>query len=315
MAELPLVVVADPIDASALRALAEGRCRVVDASGSPADLARALPNAWCLVVRSRTKVTGELLAAAPNLALVARAGVGVDNVDLAAAAARGVKVVNSPRAAGPSVAELSIAFYLLLVRELLPSIASTRAGRWDRGTRGHELSGRTVGFVGYGRIAREIARRLEPFGARAIAFDPFLSAPVDATPLVPFPELLERADIVSVHAALTADNRHLLDARAIGKMRRGSYLVNVARGALVDEKAVLAAVRSGQLAGAALDVFEVEPPADAELLAEPRILPTPHLGASTVEAQRRAGEELVAEVLRAVAGEPLTALVTVGPGR
>jgi D-3-phosphoglycerate dehydrogenase len=315
MAEPPLVVVADPIDPSALAALRAGPCRVVDASGAPAELPRHLGEAWGLVVRSRTKVTAALLEAAPKLSLVARAGVGVDNVDLAAATARGVKVVNSPRAAGPSVAELSIAFYLLLLRELLPSIAATRAGRWERGTRGHELAGRTVGFVGYGRIAREIAQRLAPFGAHALAFDPFLPAPVDATPLVPLPELLARADIVSIHAALTSENRHLIDARALAGMRRGSYLVNVARGALVDEQAVLAALTSGQLAGAALDVFEAEPPTDQELLQHPRVIPTPHLGASTEEGQQRAGEELVAEVLRALKGEPLTALVGLGAVR
>lgn len=315
MAELPLVVVADPIDPVALEALRAGPCRLLDASARSAELPAALADAWALVVRSRTKVTAALLASAPKLALVARAGVGVDNVDLAATAARGIRVVNSPRAAGPSVAELSLAFYLLLVRELLPSIEATRAGRWERGTRGHELAGKTVGFVGYGRIAREIARRLGPFGAKTLAYDPFLEGTVDATALVPLPELLARSDIVSVHAALTSENHHLLDARAIAGMRRGSYLVNVARGALVDERAVLAAVRSGQLAGAALDVFEAEPPTDRELLSEPRILPTPHLGASTEEAQRRAGEELVAELLRALRGEPLTALVGPGGGR
>ena len=314
MAEPPLVVVADPIDRAAVATLQSGPCRVVDASASPEELARVLPEAWALVVRSRTKVTRQLLSAAPKLALVARAGVGVDNVDLAAATARGIKVVNAPRAAGPSVPELAIALYLLLLRELLPSIASTRAGRWERGTRGHELLGRTVGFVGYGRIAREIAGRLQVFGARTVAFDPFLPGPVDTTELVSFDELLSRAEIVSVHAALTPQTRHLLDARAFGKMRRGAFLVNVARGPLVDQVALLAALRSGQLAGAALDVFETEPPTDRELLEDSRVIPTHHLGASTHEAQRRAGEEIVGEVLRAVRGEPLTSQVTAEGG-
>lgn len=312
MAEPPLVVVADPIDATALETLRAGPCRVADASGSTDELARQLPEAWALVVRSRTKVTSELLGRAPKLSLVARAGVGVDNVDLRAAAGRGVRIVNAPRAAGPSVAELTITFYLLLLRELLPSIASVRDGRWARGTRGHELRGRTVGFVGYGRTAREVARRLAAFDARAIAHDPFLPSAVDGTELLGLPELLARADIVSVHAALTPENRHLLDAAAFGRMRRGAFLVNVARGALVDEKALLAALRSGQVGGAALDVYEVEPPTDRELLDDPRVIPTPHLGASTHEAQQRAGEEIVAEVLRAVRGEPLLSVVTAG---
>ncbi len=313
MAPAPLVVVADPIDPTAIEALRAGPCRVVDASGAPAELGRHLAEAWGLVVRSRTKVTAELLAQAPHLSLVARAGVGLDNVDVAAARARGIRVVNTPQSATVSVAELTIAFYLLLVRDLLPSIGATRAGRWERTTRGHELAGRTVGFVGYGRIAREVARRLGPFGVRTIAYDPYVKESGDATELRELDALLAEADIVSVHAALTPENRHLLDARAIARMRPGAYLVNVARGALVDEAAVAEALRSGHLAGAALDVFEHEPPTDSPVLADPHVVPTPHLGASTEEGQRRAGRDVVAEVLRAL-GEGATARAPAGAG-
>jgi D-3-phosphoglycerate dehydrogenase / 2-oxoglutarate reductase len=311
MADVPVVVIADPIDPTAVAALRAGPCRVVDASAEPAHLDDHLPGAWGLIVRSRTKVTAELIAKAPRLAIIARAGVGLDSVDVGAARARGIQVVNAPAAATASVAELSIALYLLLVRELLPAVGSTRAGRWERGVRGHELAGRTVGFVGYGRIARAIAARLGPFGVRTLAYDPFLPSSPDATALVEFDRLLAEADIVSVHAELTAENRHLIDARALATMRPGSYLVNVARGPLVDEAALLEALRSGRLAGAALDVFESEPPTRRELLEEPRLIPTPHLGASTAEGQRRAGEDVVAEVLRALRGEP--AVTQVGP--
>ncbi len=300
MAEPPCVVVADPIDASALATLRAGPCRVVDVSREPAKLGEALADAWGLIVRSRTKVTAELIARGPRLRLIARAGVGLDSVDVDAARARGIEVVNAPQAATTSVAELTVAFYLLLCRELLPAIGSTRSGAWERGTRGHELSGRTVGFVGYGRIAREVARRVHAFGVATLAYDPFVRATDDGTRLVDLPGLLAGADIVSVHAALTPENRHLLDAKAIATMRRGAYLVNVARGALVDEAAVVEALRGGQLAGAALDVFEAEPPTRQELLSDPRVIPTPHLGASTEEAQRRAGADTVAEVLRAL---------------
>jgi len=311
-----VVVVGDPIDRDALALLQSGPCRVVDASGDPANLPSHLSDAWALIVRSRTKVTAALLAHAPHLELVARAGVGVDNVDLAATSARGIRVVNAPAAATTSVAELTVALYLLLVRGLYPFIASTKAGKWERGTHGHELAGRTVGFVGYGRIAREVSERIAPFGARAVAFDPFVPKPVDTTAIVPFDALLASSDIVSVHAALTPENHHLLDARAFDRMKNGAYLVNVARGALVDEAALLSALASGRLAGAALDVFEVEPPMNRELLAHPNVIPTPHLGASTSEAQRRAGADTVAEVLRALRGEPLTALVAApGGGR
>lgn len=304
-----VVVVADPIDREALARLKAGPCRVVDASADPASLPEHLAEAWGLIVRSRTKVTDGLLSHAPRLELVARAGVGVDNVDLLATDARRIRVVNAPAAATQSVAELTVTLYLLLVRGLYPSIAATKAGKWERGTHGHELAGRTVGFVGYGRIAREVVRRVLPFGVRTIAFDPFVPKTGDATEVVSFDHLLSTADIVSLHAALTAENHHLLDARAFGRMKAGAFLVNVARGALVDEAALSSALASGHLGGAALDVFEVEPPMNRELLAYPNVIPTPHLGASTVEAQQRAGADTVDEVLRALRGEPLTALV------
>lgn len=305
----PLVVIADPIDASAVSELGRARCRLVDASAGAAALEPHLSEAWAIVVRSRTKVTAELIGRAPKLELVARAGVGVDNVDLTAATARRIRVVNAPTAATASVAELTVGFCLLLVRDLYPQIEATRQGKWPRGQNRGELQGKTVGFVGYGRIAREVARRLEPFGVATVAFDPFVRAPVDRTELLDLPGVLARADIVSLHAALTPENRHLLNAETFARMKRGAYLINVARGALVDEEALLAALASGHLGGAALDVFEVEPPTRAELLAHPKVVPTPHLGASTHEAQRRAGQQVVDEVLRALRGEPLESLV------
>ncbi|MCI4364939.1 MAG: hydroxyacid dehydrogenase [Thermoplasmata archaeon] len=304
------VVVADPIDAGAIARLRAGPCTVEDVSGDPSRLPPLLPTAWAILVRSRTKVDRNLLAAAPRLRLVARAGVGVDNVDMVAAGERGVRVVNAPAAATASVAELSLTFYLLLVRGLLPKISSTKSGKWERGTSGHELAGRTVGFVGYGRIAREIARRLALLGARTLAFDPFVPRAVDTTEIVPLNDLLARSDIVSVHAALTAENHHLLDARAFAQMKPGAFLVNVARGALVDEVALLEALHSGRVGGAALDVFEQEPPTNRALLDHPHVIATPHLGASTAEAQARAGADVVDEVLRALRGEPLVAVVS-----
>ncbi|MGI0071355.1 MAG: hydroxyacid dehydrogenase [Thermoplasmata archaeon] len=315
MPESPLVVVADPIDAAALERLRAGPCRVRDESANPESLPFALADAWGLIVRSRTKVTAELLRSAPHLKLIARAGVGVDNVDLPAAAARGIKVVNTPSAATASVAELTVALYLLLVRGLFPSILATKAGRWERSMHGRELAGRTVGFVGYGRIAREVARRLEPFGVPTVAYDPFVSGSGDRTEVVPLEALLARADIVSVHAALTPENHHLLDAGAFARMRPGAYLVNVARGPLVDEAALLAALKAGRLAGAALDVFEVEPPVNRELLELSNVVATPHIGAMTTEGQARAGADVVDEVLRAVRGEPLTREVAPAPER
>ncbi len=309
MTALPSIVIADPIDPAAVELLRQGPCRVVDASAGPDALADALSEAWGLVVRSRTKVTADLIARAPKLSIIARAGVGVDNVDLPAAGARGIRVVNAPGAATQSVVELSVALYILLIRGLQGSIDSTRGGRWDRSTHGRELAGKTVGFVGYGRIARAVAAALVPFRIVPRAYDPLLSKAPDSTTLMGLDEVLSGSDIVSIHAALTPENRHLIDAAAIAKMRRGSYLVNVARGALVDETALLHALDSGHLGGAALDVFETEPPSRTELLRHPRFIPTPHIGAATVEGQARAGRDVVDELLRALRGEPLMSQV------
>lgn len=304
----PTVVIADPIDAAAVALLDGGPCRVVDATADGA-LAAALPEAFALIVRSRTKVNEALLAQAPKLTLVARAGVGVDNVDLAAATKRRVRVVNAPTAATASVAELTVALYLILARNLHNRIAATKAGVWKRSENGTELAGKCVGFVGYGRIAREIARLLRPFGVVTVAYDPFVTATSDGTELLPLDELLHRADFVSLHAALTPENHHLLNAERIARLRAGAFVVNVARGPLIDEKALLAALDAGRLGGAALDVFEVEPPTRTALLEHPRVVATPHLGASTHEGQSRAGRQVVEEVLRALRGEPLQSLV------
>lgn len=304
----PLVVVADPIDPDAVARLRTGPCRVLDGTAEGA-LAGALPDAWGLIVRSRTKVNADLIAKAPKLAFVARAGVGVDNVDLPAATARGIRVVNAPTAATASVAELSVGFYLMLARNLQARITATKGGTWVRSENGTELGGKTVGFVGFGRIAREIARRLGPFGVTIVAFDPFVSVPGEGVEMLSLEEVLARSDYVSLHAALTKENHHLLNADRIGRMKKGAYLINAARGALVDEEALADALDEGRVAGAALDVFEVEPPKATRLLAHPKVLATPHLAASTHEAQRRAGQQVVEEVLRALKGEPLQSLV------
>jgi D-3-phosphoglycerate dehydrogenase len=303
--EAPVVVIADPIAADAVRSLRDAGCQVLDVSATPDKIPESLATAWALVVRSRTKVNADLLSKAPHLALVARAGVGVDNIDMAAAAQRHVKVVNAPTAATVSVAELTVALYLMLVREIAPAIDGTRQGKWPRGTRGHELAGRTIGFVGYGRIGREVAARVRPFGVQLIAYDPFVKSPPDGTRLVPLDELIRSADIVSLHAAATPENHHLINAERLAQMRPGAFVVNVARGPLIDEAALLAALDAGKIAGAALDVYESEPPTRPGLLAHPKILPTPHMGASSHEAQQRAGALVVEELLRAVKGEPL----------
>jgi D-3-phosphoglycerate dehydrogenase len=202
----------------------------------------------------------------------------------------------------------------MLARDLYPQVEATKDGAWKRGQNRSELSGKTVGFVGYGRIARRVAALLEPFDVPTLGFDPFVDKSPDRTKLVDLPELLGSSDYVSLHAAATGANTHLLDRARFAQMKRGACLVNVARGPLVDESALLEALDSGHLAGAALDVFEQEPPADARLLAHPKVIATPHIGASTQEAQQRAGRQVVEEVLRALAGKPLLAEVRAGAG-
>ena len=307
--ELPLVIVADPIDPGAIETLRAGPCRVLDVTADPSALGGAIGGAWGLIVRSRTKVTKEMLERAPALRFIARAGVGVDNIDVAAASARGIQVANAPAAATASVAELTIAFLILLARGLYPKIVEAKGGTWKRSDLGHELTGRTVGFIGYGRIAREVVRYLAPFRTPTVAYDPFVTSTSDGTRMMPLEELLATAEFVSLHAAATPENRHLLNAERFARMRPGACLINVARGTLVDERALVQALGSGRLGGAALDVFEVEPPTDRALLGHPKVLATPHLGASTHEGQSRAGAQVVEETLRALAGKPLQGLV------
>ncbi len=304
---MPRVLVADPISAEGIEILRDGgRVEVVvaDAISAP-DLLDAIGGFDGLVVRSRTKVTREVIARADRLRVVGRSGVGLDNIDVAAAAERGVAVVYAPGASAVSVAELAIGLMLALVRRVAEADRSMRAGKWERAQFvGEELSGKTLGIIGLGNIGREVAKRAAAFGMRILFFDPLRArsledlAGVEETDLA---GLLESSDIVSVHVPLRDETRHLIGPQALARMRAGAYLVNTARGGLVDEMALLDAIRAGRIAGAALDVFEAEPPVGSALLAEPRVIATPHIGASTREAQERVGREVARQVVRALA--------------
>lgn len=298
----PKVVVADKIDAHALARLAQ-EAEVVDVSANPAGLLAALPGAAALIVRGRTQVDGKLLEAAKGLEVVARAGVGVDNIDVLAAHKHSVLVVNAPAAAAVSVAELTMGLIIAAARDLGSHLPSLKAGKWTKGTNGTELAGRTIGFVGYGRIAREVAARARAFQMNPQAYDPYVTATRDGTPLMELDRLLATSDVLCVHSALTEHNRHLIDREALAKLKQGAILINVARGPLVDEEALLDALDTGHLAAAGLDVFEQEPPKNPRLLLHPKIVVTPHIGASTHEAQERAGTTVVEDVLRVLRGE------------
>lgn len=295
------IVVADDLPASAIALLRAAGWTVDAKSGRKApELAADLAEADALIVRSATKVTAELMAAAPRLRVIARAGTGVDNVDVAAASARGLLVMNAPGASSVSVAEQALALMLALARRTPAADAAMKQGRWEKKTlTGGELHGKTLGLAGFGRIGQEVARRAQAFGMRVIAHDPFISEAVarDANiELVSLDDLCAQADYISLHMPSTAQTKGMFDAARLACCKDGVCLINTARGDLIDEEALVAAIESGKVAGAGLDVFKVEPPKDSKLPLLPQVVATPHIAASTHEAQELVGTETAAAV-------------------
>ncbi len=301
------ILIADPLSPAGLDILRAGGAEVLDLSkeGRPA-VEAAIGDCTALLVRSRTKVDAALLALGKNLKVVGRAGVGVDNVDVFEATRRGVLVLNAPNANLTSAAEHSLALLLALARQVPAADASMKRGEWDRGRfLGVELAGKTLGLIGFGRIGQKVAARAKAFEMKVIAYDPWLDKEVAnriGVPLLGLDALLEAADAVSFHVPLTPETKNLLSTERIARMKPGALLVNCARGGVVDEAALLAALESGHLGGAALDVFAQEPPADPRLIAHPNVVSTPHLGAQTAEAQERVSSEVARMVLDALAG-------------
>jgi D-3-phosphoglycerate dehydrogenase len=259
---------------------------------STSELRHDISTAAALIVRSATRVDDTLLDAAPTLRVIARAGVGIDNVDLDAAARRGIVVMNTPDATTISVAELTIAGLLALARRTPAADRSMKAGRWDKVKfAGAELAGTTLGIVGFGRIGRRVGRLALAFDITVVACDPAPGERVAGVTMVSLDELCAVADFITLHAPASPATHHLFDAARWARCKRGVRIVNTARGELIDEAALLAALTSGHVAGAALDVFDPEPPSDRALVTHEAVIATPHIGASTVEAQRRAGVE------------------------
>jgi (S)-sulfolactate dehydrogenase len=287
----PRILVADDLSAEAVERLrARGIEPEVRVGLTPAQLVGAIAPFDGLLVRSATRVTAQVIEAAPRLRVIGRAGVGVDNVDLEAATRRGVLVVNTPAGSSVAVAELALGLVLSLVRHLHEATASVKAGRWEKKRlQGRELAGKTLGIVGIGNVGSALAARARAMGMEVIAFDPFVSPDAAArmgVRIVELDALWGAADVVSLHVPLTERTRNLVDRDVLRRMRPGALLVNCARGGLVDEAALAEALAEGRLGGAAFDVFAQEPPpADHPLLALPNFVCTPHLGASTDEAQ------------------------------
>ena len=283
---------------------------VDDKSGISADdLLTIIGEYDALIVRGRTKVTAAVFDAGKKLKVVGRAGVGVDNIDLAAAKAHKVTVVNSPLATTVAVAELTMSLLLSIVREIPRADASMKSGKWlKKEFEGHELFGKTLGVMGYGRIGSAVAARAKAFEMKILAYDPLITAEEikqrGAEP-VSMDELLEKSDLITMHMPLTADSRSLLNTEAFAKMKKGVYIVCAARGGVIDEAALLEALNSGQVSGAALDVFTAEPPGESDLVSHPRVIDTPHIGAQTVEAQFRAANDIAEEVVNALNEKPL----------
>jgi len=303
----PVVLIAEKLAPSVLEVFGnEVDVRHVDGTDRPALLA-ALGGADALLVRSATQVDAEALAHAPRLKVVARAGVGLDNVEVAAATERGVMVVNAPTSNIVSAAEHAVALLLAVARRVPEADASLRAGQWRRSTlSGVELAGKTVGIVGLGKIGQLVAQRVAAFGTTLIAYDPYVSAARAAQlgiELVDLDELLARADAISIHLPKTPETLGLIGADQLAKTKPGVLIVNAARGGLVDEQALADAVREGQVGGAGIDVFAAEPTVSSPLFELPQVVVTPHLGASTAEAQDRAGTDVARSVQLALRGE------------
>ena len=296
------VLISDPIAQDAIDIL-KGEGLDVDYRPdiSHEELLEVIKDYHGIIVRSRTKVREDVIERAEKLKVIGRAGVGLDNIDLVAAEKRGIVVVNTPGATSISVAELTIGLMLSLFRFIPQAYVSTREGRWEKKKfKGRELFGKTLGLIGVGRIGREVAKRCRSFGMKILAYDPYLEKS-DVALLVSLDELLEKSDVISIHTPLTPETKGMVNGEFFEKMKDGAVLINCARGGIVNEDDLYEALKSGKLSGAAMDVYEVEPPGKHKLFTLENFIGTPHIGAQAEEGQLRAGQEVakkVAEILK-----------------
>jgi D-3-phosphoglycerate dehydrogenase len=312
------VIISEKLAETGLDILREAGHTVEEHLGLSAEELRAvMPGAHALIIRSATQVDEALLDASPDLFIVGRAGVGLDNVDVAAATARGVMVCNAPQSNVVSAAEQAVALMLSMARNIPQAHAALVAGRWERSTwTGVEMYEKTVGVVGLGRVGRLVAERLAGFGVRLVAYDPFVSEESGrelGVEMMELDELLGVADFITIHLPKTPETIGLFDAARLARLKPNARIVNTARGGIIDEAALAEALEQGHLAGAALDVFAAEPTTESPLFGRPEVVVTPHLGASTDEAQERAGLTIAEQVELGLAGEFVPFAVNIGP--
>ena len=316
----PVVLIADKLAQSTIDALGDQvEVRWVDGPNRP-ELINAVKDADALLVRSATTVDREVLEAAPHLKIVGRAGVGLDNVDIATATERGVMVANAPTSNIHSACEHAISLLLTTARQIPAADATLRQHTWKRSEfTGVEIFGKTIGIVGFGHIGQLFAQRLAAFETTIIAYDPYANraraAQLGVELVADLGELMSRADFVTIHLPKTPETAGMFDAELLAKAKKGQIIINAARGGLVNEQALADAIRSGHIRGAGFDVFTTEPCTDSPLFDLPEVVVTPHLGASTAEAQDRAGTDVAASVLKALAGEFVADAVNVSGGQ
>jgi D-3-phosphoglycerate dehydrogenase len=303
------ILVCDPIAEDGIALLRQRGAEVDVRTGlSPDDLRAAVDGYDALIVRSETRLTREIIEAAGRLQVIGRAGIGVDNIDVQAATEKGVVVVNAPTGNVISAAEHAIALMLALARHIPDANASLKSGKWERKRfLGQEVRGKTLGVIGLGQVGSEVARRARGLEMRVLAHDPFVPeerARALGVALVPFEELLRESDFLTVHTTLTEGTRHLIGEAEIAQMKPTALIVNTARGGIVDEADLDAALKAGKLAGAALDVFETEPLTSHPLFENDKVIVTPHLGASTTEAQERVAVDVAEQVVAVMKGQP-----------
>ncbi|MGH2582228.1 MAG: hydroxyacid dehydrogenase [Anaerolineales bacterium] len=304
------VIIADSLPAEALERLRAGGVQADGRDGIlPEKLLEVIPSYHALIVRSRTKVTAQVFDAAKDLKVVGRAGVGVDNIDLAAAKAQNVIVVNTPQSTSIAVAEHTFALMLALIRQIPRADVKMKKGGWPKKElEGVELNGKTLGVIGVGNIGAQVARRAAAFDIRVLGYDPLLDRKTiesrGARPAT-LEQVYAESDFITLHLPLLPETRGVINRDVFEKVKRGVYIICAARGGVIDEDALLSALSSGRVAGAALDVFEREPPGASPLVTHPKVVATPHIGAQTVEAQARAALDVAEEVLNALQGKPL----------